>query len=217
MVQQGYALFKKDWLIEWRTKWLFSMMLVITFLLFFTFSLALEGSKGVKESVIWVVLIIVTAQISQRHLAKEKLNSAWEGIQLAPIDLGLVFFVKWLVMCLFVFLSYIVIVPLYIVFFDIKTIDFLLFLFTLMTATAGMMAIAITMSILTIHTQLSEFLILLLEIPLLIPLLIGEIQVSKYILYGGEQFPLLWMILIVGFTLLFVVVPMLLLSLVEEV
>ncbi|MCF6092547.1 heme exporter protein CcmB [Microaerobacter geothermalis] len=217
MAKQILALVKKDWFIEWRSKWLFSMMILISFLLFFTISMSLEDSIGVEESILWVVLLIVTAQVSQRQISRETVNQTWEGIQMAPVDLGAVFLSKWIVMMALVGTSYFIVLPLYFLFFQVDQVNIVPFLITLFFATGGFIAVAMFMSVITIYTSLAEFVILLLEIPVLIPLLIGVIQMSKYLFFGGESFPWLWFGLIVGFTIIFTVLPTLLLSLVKEV
>lgn len=212
------SLVKKDLLIEWRDRSLLFLILTTTFLLFFVFSLALDDSVGGEEGVLWIVMIIMIALMTQKHLIRETENRSWDGLFLSPVDPGVVFISKCIFYMIFLAIADILLIPLYFVFFHMTPSKFILFIFIVLIGKLGIVAVSVFMTILTMSNRVKEFLSILLQIPILIPLLIAEIQLTKYVFYPDlMDFPTIWMTLSIGFSILFTILPMLLLSLIREV
>lgn len=218
MYSHIYSLVKKDLIIEWRDKSLLILILTTTFLFFFIFSLALDDSIGGEEGVLWIVLLITIALMTQKHLVRETENRSWDGLYLSPVDPGVVFISKCIFYMIFLALADFLLIPLYFVFFHLTISKYVLFIFIMIIGKIGIVAVSVFMTILTIGNRVKEFLSILLQIPILIPLLIAEIQLTKYI-FNSElmNFPTIWLVLSIGFSILFTMLPMLLLSLMKEV
>lgn len=218
MYSHIYSLVKKDLIIEWRDKSLLILILTTTFLFFFIFSLALDDSIGGEEGVLWIVLLITIALMTQKHLVRETENRSWDGLYLSPVDPGVVFISKCIFYMIFLALADFLLIPLYFVFFHLTISKYVLFIFIMIIGKIGIVAVSVFMTILTIGNRVKEFLSILLQIPILIPLLIAEIQLTKYI-FNSElmNFPTIWLALSIGFSILFTMLPMLLLSLMKEV
>mgnify|MGYP005841740229 CR=1 FL=1 len=218
MTNQFYALVKKDILIEWRDKGLLLLIAVLTFLFFFIFSLALDDSIGGEIGILWVVYLVLIALMTQKHLTRETENRSWDGLFLAPIDPGIVFISKCSFYVLFLLLSDVILIPLYLIFFNTVPVHPFFFLLTVFIGKIGIVSVSVLMAILTMSHRMKEFLTILLQIPLLIPLLIAEIELMKYSFWGEPtSIPFLWLALVSGFSILFTALPTLLLSIIKEV
>lgn len=178
----------KDILLEWRSKQILSSVLVFGLLTLVIFNFALgtdiAQTQNAGPGILWVALIFAGILGLNRSFSLEKEEMCLQGIFLA-VDGSCIYFGKMLGNFLFMILVELVLIPIFMVFFNYSIIQFLpgLFLF-LILGTFGFAAVGTVFAALSINTKATEVMVPVLLLPVLVPLLIASVKGTAGVMQG---------------------------------
>lgn len=204
------AIFWKDLLGEKRSREIIASMLVfalVVILIFvFAFNLSVETRRTAAAAVIWVTLCFSGTLSLNRTMSSEKECDGMDGLMLAPVDRLTIFAAKVLVNWTFVLLTALVIIPVYALFNNLPLFSHG-FLGVIVLGTLGYILTGTLLSALTQQLKTRDLLLPVLLFPVIIPLLLASVNASDLLLQGGNLVELkTWLMLLVGYDLLFLAV-----------
>ena len=211
-----WAIFRKDLLVELRTKDSFNSMLFfgVIVLVIFNFALAStrESIRSAVPGILWVAFAFSGTLGLNRLFAAEKENSCLQGLLMIPVDRGVIYLGKMMAATVFMLISEIVIFILSLVFFNLtvwKEIPWLILIFLI--GTLGFTAVGTLLSAIAVNTKMREVLLPLILFPVILPILINAVEATSIVLntldYGALRLPLAIMS---AFTIVFVTIAYLL-------
>ncbi|MFZ5945862.1 MAG: heme exporter protein CcmB [Bacillota bacterium] len=217
-----YAMLCKDFKAEFRRKEILSSMLFFSLLIVVIMNFTLNINKDILfESIsglMWIVFLFTGVLGINRSFINERLNDSYLGINLAVGESSIVLVSKAVSNLAFIGIVQTIVIPLFFILFSIKLPqNVVVFLLVNFLGTMGFVFLGTFLSVLTINTN-SEILLPIVLFPLLIPLVLAEVQASNLILKGA---PLEswghWLGLILVFDFLYTLVPVLLFDFLMEV
>ena len=222
MVSMVWAVFRKDLLIELRTKDSLNAMLFFGIVVLVIFNFALESVRetirAAVPGVLWVSFAFAGTLGLNRMYAAEKENSCLQGLLMLPIDRGVIYIGKTLAATVFMLVSEVVIFVFGLVFFNLsvwREIPWLALVFVL--GTLGFTAVGSLLSAVSVNTRMREVLLPLILFPVILPILVNAVEATNIILntldYRALKLPLTIMAV---FTLVFGTVSYLLFEFVLE-
>jgi len=217
-----WAVFRKDLLIELRTKDSLNAMLFFGIVVLVIFNFALEGARDSIRSavpgVLWVSFVFSGTLGLNRMFSTEKENSCLQGLLLVPMDRGILYLGKMLAAAVFMLVAEAVIFIFSMVFFNLtvwKEIPYLILVFLI--GTLGFTSVGTILSAISANTRMREVLLPLILFPVVLPILINAVEATGIILntndYGALRLPLTIMS---AFTIVFGTVSYLLFDFVLE-
>ncbi len=204
------AIVWKDVVAELRTREMFSSMLVFALLVIvifnFSFELRVENIATVAPGVLWVTFAFASTLELSRSLAMEMENDCLEGLFLAPMDRGVIYFGKMLGNLIFISVVEAIILPVFSVLFNISLIQPSL-LVTIFLGTIGFAAVGTLLSAIAVNTRAREVMLPVLLFPIILPVVISAAKVTGGILDGVPLTDLgHWLRFLVAFDIIFLVV-----------
>jgi heme exporter protein B len=211
-----WAIFRKDLLIELRTKDSFNAMLFFGVVVLVVFSFALasvrESIRSAAPGILWVAFAFSGTLGLNRMFAAEKENSCLQGLLMVPVDRGIIYAGKMLAATVFMLISEIVIFIFTLIFFNLtawKEIPYLALIFFI--GSLGFAAVGTLLSAIAANTKMREVLLPLILFPVILPILINAVEATNIVLntgdYGTLKLPLTVMSV---FTIVFATVAFLL-------
>jgi len=202
----------KDVLAEFRTKELFSSMLLFAVLVVVIFSFTFEpGSRAAIESapgILWVAFTFAGVLGLHRAFSREVENGCLHGLMLTPIDRGLIFVGKMIGNVIFIILVELFTLPLFGVLFNVPLlsgIDRLAVIFLL--ATIGFAAVGTLFSAIAINTRTREIMLPILLFPVEVPVILAAVNATAAVLNGKAWAAISgWLKILLAFDLIFVLV-----------
>jgi len=179
----------KDIITEFRTKELLAAMFVfaLTILLIFNFSFSyyIEDVHEVTSGMLWISFIFAGVLGLSRSFALEKEGNAIMGLMLTPIDRSDIFIGKFLSNTFFVFFTQIILLPIFIIFFNIElSVRLFELVLVFLLGSIGFVSIGTLFSAISINTKLREVLLPILIFPVIIPVVVSAVKLSNTILSG---------------------------------
>lgn len=206
------AILWKDLRIELRTKETFAALLLLGLLTLLVLSFAFDPTSPLREAaapgVLWVSMVFAGTLGMNRSLLRESEHECLQGLLLAPLDRGTIYLAKTTANFLFMVAAEVVLVPLFVFFFNLP-LWITLFRLTpvLLLGLLGLAAIGTLFAAVSLRTRAREVMLPLLMLPLAAPLLIAGMQASAQLLRGA---PLAavghWLNLVAAFDAVFLVV-----------
>jgi heme exporter protein B len=199
MLTRIWAIFRKDLLIELRTKDSLNAMLFFGIVVLVIFSFALESVRDsirmAVPGVLWVAFAFSGTLGLNRMFAAEKENSCLQGLLMLPIDRGVLYLGKMLAASVFMLISEVIIFVFSLVFFNLtvwREIPYLALVF--LVGTLGFTAAGTLLSAVSVNTKLREVLLPLILFPVVLPILVMAVEATNIILntveYGALKLPL---------------------------
>lgn len=209
MLGKIWAVFRKDLLLELRTKDSLNAMLFfgIVVLVIFNFALAPtpDSAREAVPGVLWVAFVFSGTLGLNRMFASEKENSCLQGLLMVPMDRGIIYLGKTLAAAVFMFIAEAVIFVFSLVFFNLTVwseIPWLILVFFI--GTLGFTAVGTLLSAIAVNTRMREVLLPLILFPVVLPILVNAVEATGIILrdadYGALKLPLTIMF---AFTIVF--------------
>ncbi len=200
----------KDLRAEFRSRELFSAMLVFALLVIIVFNFALELEPKLRSlitpGVLWVTFAFAGALGLNRSMAIEKDRGCLDGLLLAPVDRSAIYFGKVLSNLVFMLLVEIAILPLYSVLYNVNLFAPGLLLVILL-GSVGYIAVGTLLSAMAVQARTRDVLLPILLFPVAIPVLIAAVKASAGFLQGWAMPDLLpWINLLVAYDVIFIVV-----------
>jgi heme exporter protein B len=194
-----WAIFRKDLLVELRTKDSFNSMLFfgVVVLVIFNFALASspESARSAVPGILWAAFAFSGTLGLNRMFAAEKENSCLQALLMIPVDRGVLYVGKMLAVTVFMLISELVIFIFSLVFFNItvwEEIPYLVMVFLI--GTLGFAAVGTLLSAISVNTKMREVLLPLILFPVILPVLINAVEATGIILttrdYGALKLPL---------------------------
>jgi heme exporter protein B len=191
MLGKVWAVFRKDLLIELRTKDSLNAMLffgIVVLVVFnFAFESARETIRQAVPGVLWVAFVFSGTLGLNRMFASEKENSCLQGLLMVPMDRGIIYLGKMLASVVFMLIAEIVIFVFSLVFFNLTVwseIPYLMLVFFI--GTLGFTGVGTLLSAVAVNTRLREVLLPLILFPVVLPILINAVEATNIILNTGD-------------------------------
>lgn len=185
-----WAIVWKDIITELRTKELFSSMFTFALLIIVIFNFAFDFSAELipvaAPAILWVAFTFAGVLGLSRSFALEKEGDSILGILLTPTDRSLIFLGKMISNAIFVFIVELIILPMFVLFFNYNFSGALVpLLLILFLGTIGFVAVGTLFSAMALNTKLREVLLPILLFPIIIPLIVSSVKLSGTILSGN--------------------------------
>ncbi len=220
-MKQLLALVAKDVAVELRRKESVTSMMMFGLLVTVIFNFAFEPSGAqslfIAPGVLWVALIFAGMIGLNRSLAIDLDNDSLQGLLLAPVSRGNLYIGKVLSNFLFMLVADAVILPLFIVFYDLRLETEILWLVLIaVLGTFGFATVGTILSVISSNTRMSEVMLPVLQIPLTLPMILAAVAATVAVLTDEGEGLSSWMNLLIGFDIIFFVVSYLLFDYVVE-
>lgn len=183
------AIARKDLRTEWRTRESLnaslSFALVILVLFSFAFDLDRDERLAISGGLLWLVYAFAGALIVNRSFARELPNDCLE-ILVASVPGWSIFLGKAISCFLLLLIVELVSLPIFGLFYNIHWLGSFYPLLLVMTlATWGITVVGAALSAVTVNVRLRELMLPVLLYPLMIPLLIGAMELTSGLLNGN--------------------------------
>src|SRR5512134_1816150 len=211
----------KDLQAEFRSRELFSAMLVFSLLIILIFNFALELDVKTRQSVtagvLWATFAFAGTLGLNRSMAIEKDRGCLDGLLLAPVDRSAIYFGKVISNFAFMIIVEAIVLPVYSVLYGINLFQPGLLLIILL-GSIGYTAVGTLLSAMSIQTRTRDVMLPILLFPVVIPVLIAAVKASGGYLTGAEFSEILpWLNLLIVYDVIFTSLAFMLFdSVVEE-
>ncbi len=184
------AIVQKDLAAEFRSRELFSAMLVFSLLVIIIFNFALELDIDVRRTVaagvLWTTFAFAGTLGLNRSMAVEKDRGCMDGLLLAPVDRSAIFFGKAISNLVFMLIVEAIVLPVYALLYDEMRIFQPGFLGVILLGSIGYIGVGTLLSTMSVQTRMREVLLPILLFPVAIPVLLAAVKASNGILTGAE-------------------------------
>jgi heme exporter protein B len=219
--RQAWAVAAKDLRSEVRSKETVNASLSFALVILLLFSFAFDpGSDQVREiagGLLWLVFAFAGTLILNRSFARELVNDCLDALIASPASGAQIFFGKCVANYVLLVIVECICLPIFAIFYNVRWPRQLAVLFLVMLlGTWGITVIGTLFSAMTVNLRLRELMLPTLIYPMLIPALMGAIQLSS-VLIAGEPVGAenqIWFRLLVAFDVIFTILA---LALVETV
>ena len=182
------AIIAKDIAAELRTREMFSSMGVFSVLVIIVFNFALELSDRqivvtVTPGAVWVTIVFAGMLGLNRSLAVELDKGCLDGLLLTPVDRSAIFIGKALGNALFMLAVEVVILPLFVVFFNVPLIQPWVALIVVL-GTLGFAGVGTLLSSMAVNTRAREVMLPILLFPVAVPELIAAVKATAGAMTG---------------------------------
>ncbi len=220
MIQTIFTILWKDVKIELRSKEAFSASFVFSVIVLVIFNFALdlttEDALRLAPGFLWVAFAFGGILALNRSFALEKEDGCAQALTLAPVDRGAVYVGKLLANITFMLAMEIIILPLFIVLFNIEAIGSIaLLLLVFLLGTIGFASVGTIFSAVAANTRMREVMLPVLLLPITVPVLIAAVMTTAYAL-GVRDDVSFWFKFLVAYDIIFFVVSFLLFEYVVE-
>ncbi|MEW6325177.1 MAG: heme exporter protein CcmB [Nitrospirota bacterium] len=206
----GWILWK-DLVSELRSRESISSMLffALAVLLIFSFSFAMdrEAVRELIAGVMWVAFGFTGIIGLGKSFTIELQNDCLEALQINPLSKGAIYLGKLLANLLFIVCVELLLLPLFVIFFNLEIVGKLPLLLVIMIGgTLGLSALGTLFSALTAQIRAREVMFPILLLPMAAPVFIGAVEATRAVL-AGQPFALYrpWLDLLGIFDLIFIV------------
>ncbi|HXS98221.1 MAG TPA: heme exporter protein CcmB [Candidatus Limnocylindrales bacterium] len=207
----------KDLRAELRTKEAinasFGFALVILILFSFAFERSIEGVQEISGGLLWIVFAFAGTLILNRSFARELPNDCLDALISAPIPGAALFLGKAIANFVLVLAVELVSLPVFGIFYSVDwTKQIWELLLVLLLGTWGLTVIGTIFSALTVNIRLREVMLPMLTYPIMVPALLGAMQLSSALVAGKPIGPdnVSWLKMLAGFDLIYTAASMVL-------
>src|SRR5271169_2510493 len=181
------AILWKDLLIELRTKETLASLLMLGLLTLVVLSFAFDPTSELRAEAapgaLWVAVIFAGALGLNRSFLAEGENDCLQGLLLCPVDRGTIYLAKTAGNFVFMMIAQLVIVPIFIFFFNLPLSFGLGGVFlSLAMGVLGFAAVGTLFAAISVRTRAREVMLPLLLLPLVVPIFIGGVTVTGRVL-----------------------------------
>jgi heme exporter protein B len=178
----------KDILLELRSREIVVSALVFGLVVVVVFNFALNATPRqvatLAPGILWVAFTFAGMLAMNRAFVAEKEQGSLEGLLLAPVSRDAVFLGKALTSFLFMLIVEAALLPIFAVLLNFSAFSFILIL-TIVVATLGFATVGTLFSAIAVQTRAREIMLPVLFFPIILPVLIGAVEVSSRAIGGG--------------------------------
>jgi heme exporter protein B len=179
----------KDLRAEFRSRELFSAMLVFSLLIILIFNFALELDLKTRQSVtagvLWSTFAFAGTLGLNRSMAIEKDRGCLDGLLLAPVDRSAIYFGKVISNLAFMLIVELIVLPVYSVLYSVNLFQPGLLLVILL-GSIGYVGVGTLLSAMSVQTRTRDILLPILLFPVVIPVLLSAVKASSGFLTGAD-------------------------------
>lgn len=212
------AIIAKDVRAEMRSRELVSVMALFALLSVLVFSFALELDRAARaeaiSGVLWVTLIFASLLGLNRSLAQESDQGNLDALLLAPVSRSAIFVGKFAGNALFTGIVALVLLPLMSLLYGMNMLE-LRVIATTLVGILGFCSIGTLLATMTVHTRAREALLPIALLPVALPFLLTAVRATRGVLSGTPEWQV-WLQLLAGITVIYLVLSLLLYGYVVE-
>src|SRR5512134_1335632 len=211
----------KDLQAEFRSRELFSAMLVFSLLIILIFNFALELDVKTRQSVtagvLWATFAFAGTLGLNRSMAIEKDRGCLDGLLLAPVDRSAIYFGKMISNLAFMLIVELIVLPIYSVLYTVNLFQPGLLLVILL-GSIGYVGVGTLLAAMSVQTRTRDILLPILLFPVVIPVVLAAVKASNGFLTGADWSEILVPLnLLVAYDVIFIAVAFMVFdSVVEE-
>lgn len=184
-----FAVAWKDLAAEFRSRELFSAMLVFSLLVILIFNFALEldikTRQTVTAGVLWVTFAFAGTLGLNRSMAIEKDRGCLDGLLLAPVDRAAIYFGKVISNLVFMLIVEVIVLPVYSFLYATNLFNPGL-LFVILLGSIGYIAVGTLLASMAVQARTRDVLLPILLFPVAVPILIAAVKASTGFLSGAD-------------------------------
>ncbi len=207
---------RKELQLEWRSRDAITGMLFFTLLIAVVFSLAFDPTSNpalarqISGGIAWIGLLFAATTSLNGSWAREQRNGVLDAHRLSPAPPSALFLGKALANFLFVTMVEAVLVPVFVLFYNIRPLGQASLLWAILPlGTWALVLNGTFFSALSLRSRNRDLLLPVLLFPISIPALLAVVNGTTSVI-TGEFDPMLWIRLLGGFDVIFTVVALLL-------
>jgi heme exporter protein B len=212
---QVVTVFVKDLRAELRTKEAInaslSFALVVLLLFSFAFDPSEETTREISGGLLWIVFAFAGTLLLNRSFARELGNDCLDALIAAPVPGSALFLGKALANFVLVMAVELIALPLFGIFYNVRwTSQFPQLMLVVVLGTWAMTVTGTIFSALTVNIRLREVMLPILNFPILIPALLGAMQLTSA-LVGGKPITSdndAWLKMLIGFDVMYTAVSL---------
>lgn len=188
-LSQALAIAGKDLRSELRTKETvnasISFSVVILLLFSFAFDPGAEEVRAISGGLLWLVFAFASALILNRSFARELSNDCLDALLSSPVGSAALYFGKCLSNYILLIAVELVCIPVFGLFFNVRLPDqWPMLTAVLLLGTWGLTVIGTLFAAMTVNLRLREVMLPILVYPMMLPALIGAIQLTTALMQG---------------------------------
>lgn len=180
-----FAVIRKDFQAELRSRELLATMLLFSLLSILIFSFALELDRVVRQEaisgVLWVTIIFASILGLNRSMAMEREQDNMNAMLIAPIDRSAIYMGKFIGNLLVALIVGFMLLPLMTILYNVNMLHPWLILI-LILGTIGISATGTLLAAMTVQTSAREALLPIAMLPVVLPLLLAAVNASTAII-----------------------------------
>jgi heme exporter protein B len=208
--RQVFVITAKDLRAEMRTKEAINASLAFALVILLLFSFAFENSDNSMRDnlggLLWIVFAFAGTLVLNRSFARELPNDCLDALVAAPISGAALFLGKALANYVLVLGVELVSLPVFGIFYDVRWAQqFPQLLLVLLLGTWALTVIGTMSSALTVNIRLREVMLPMLTYPILVPALLGAMQLTSPLIVGTPIGPdtVTWLKMLIGFDVIY--------------
>jgi heme exporter protein B len=215
--RQVMVIAAKDLRAELRTKEAINGSLAFSLVILLLFSFAFDPTgdttREISGGLLWIVFAFAGTLILNRSFARELPNDCLDALIAAPISGAALFLGKAIANYLLLLAMELVSLPIFGIFYNVRwTQRFPELLLVLLLGTWALTVLGTMTSALTVNIRLREVMLPLLTYPVLVPALMGAMQLTMALIAGTpiNSENVMWLKMLVGFDVIYTAVSLVL-------
>jgi len=183
-----------------------SFSVVILSLFSIAFDPSAEETRAICGGLLWLVFAFAGALVLNRSFARDQPNDCLDALITSPLPPAALFFGKLLANVVLLLTIELICLPIFGLFYDVNwTKQFGMLMLVLILTTWGLTVVGTMFSAITVNMRLRELMLPTLVYPIMIPELLGAIQLTSLLAIGEPLTPndLIWLKLLVGFDVIY--------------
>jgi heme exporter protein B len=209
-LRQALTITAKDLRSEIRTKETINASLSFAVVILLLFSFAFDPSSEqigeIAGGLLWLVFAFASALVINRSFARDLPNDCLDALLASPVSGAALFFGKAVANFVLLLFIELVSLPIFGIFYNVSwTRQFWQLMLVVVLTTWGLSIVGTTFSAMTVNLRLRELMLPMLVYPIMIPCLLGAVQLTAMLIAGkpisGDMF--LWLRLLVGFDVIY--------------
>jgi len=192
-----------------------SFALVILLLFSFAFDLEPEQTRDIAAGLLWMVFAFAGTLILNRSFARELVNDCLDALLASPVSGAQLFFGKCVANYVLIVIVECISLPVFVIFYNVRLQRLGWLFLVMLLGTWGITVIGTLFSAMTVNLRLRELMLPTLIYPMLIPALVGAIELTRVLIVGGqlaENF--IWFRILVAFNVIFTILSLALVEIV---
>jgi heme exporter protein B len=192
-----------------------SFALVILLLFSFAFDLEPEQIRDIAGGLLWLIFAFAGTLILNRSFARELVNDCLDALLASPVSGAELFFGKCLANYVLMVIVECISLPFFAIFYDVRLPHLGLLFVVMLLGSWGITVIGTMFSAMTVNLRLRELMLPTLVYPMLVPALIGAIELSRVLITNGRLAEnLIWFRILVAFNVIFTILALALVEIV---